>query len=260
MKQPIKTAQPSRKKTAVHAYAQATEKLEADGKAVNLTITKGIYYMINRELNILGNLCIYNGRKLSANSDSYIRMGSGSSISVNTGGFFETTGTESANVYVTRYNTGNYAFNINGYGNLLSNYTTFEYMDANGVYAHQEAVVTTLDNCTFRNGMIGGTLLKFDGTFSLNVNNANFRTNAGGGAKNVTRTAYSGDMVMIGYTGSFGGPAYENDINGRVFRPASNVNMRITNASWIHPDSYVGAPITAIVTDWFPLPDIANLS
>jgi len=214
----------------------------------NLIIDYGTYYFINRTLNCLGDLDINNGGKLSANSACFIKMGSGKSLDVNAGGFFTPTGVGGANVTVTRYDTGNYAINVNGNGNLEANYTIFEYMDANGVYAHQEAVVTTLDNCTFRNGMIGGTLLKFDGSFSLNVINANFPTNAGGGAKNVTRTGIVGDIVMLGYTGSFGGPAYENDISGRVFWPGTDVNMRITNVSWSRPDSYVGAPVTAIVT------------
>lgn len=201
--------------------------------------------MNNRTLNCLGDMDINYGGELSINNASTPRMGSGKSIDV-TDGFFTATGVDGANVTVTRYDTGYYAFN--NYNYLIADYTIFEYMDANGIYYHNNAVDHELNNCTFRNGEAGGTLLKFEGYFWINVNNASFPTNAGSGAKNVTKTVIGGRIVFNNYTGAFGGPAFENDPDDQVYWPGTDVNARFINVTWSRPDSYLGASVTATVT------------
>ena len=176
-----------------------------------LHIYKGTYYMTNRTLDCLGDLSVNADGKLHCNNANTVKIDDNSAIKVLAGGVIEVVGFgTAASTTFTHSGTGRYAFTVYSEGSLSVDWATFEYMDINGVNI-DGGTVSSLDNCIFQNGAPGGCLLKIGGSQAFTVNNANFPTNAGGGAKNVKKTDNFGSVYFSNWTGVFGGPAFEQD-------------------------------------------------
>ena len=183
----------------------------------HLIIDNGSYYMINRTLNCLGDLTINDAAKLNCDSSCTVKMAAGKTINVNNGGAIEANGVaNNTRVNFTHFSDGYYNFNVHNGGTFLANFVIFEYTGVNGVYIQPGASTTGPHDSIFRNGIAGGVLLRMDSGETLVITNANFPTNAGGGAKNVAKTVNSGSVYFSNWSGAFGGPAYEQDSYNRI--------------------------------------------
>ncbi|MDD4277169.1 MAG: CARDB domain-containing protein [Candidatus Cloacimonetes bacterium] len=226
--------------------SQATNTQTIRGQMI---IDNGSYYMINRTLNCLGNLTVNDSAKLYCYQTNTVKMAAGKTINVNNGGWIEANGLQNdTRVTFTHVSDGYYNFNVQSGGSLLANFAIFEYTGADGVYIKPGASTTGPHDSIFRNGVVGGVLLRMDSSEDKFISNVDFPTNAGGSSKNVWKSVDAGNVYFRNYSGSFGGAGFENDPNHRVFWLGSDVNLQITNVSWSRPDNYVCAPLTATIT------------
>ncbi|MDD3144209.1 MAG: hypothetical protein PHG32_08420, partial [Candidatus Cloacimonetes bacterium] len=185
-----------------------------------------------------GNLIVNDVLKLS--SGSVLQMGTNRSLTVNSGGLLETLGSSSQAVVITRSVSGNYALNIESGGTLAAAYTIFEYMNSTGVNIKDGALVdasNSLNNCTFRLGAGGGTLLTVNNAQDITVAGAAFPTNIWGGAYNVAKTLNQGSIYFTGFSGAFSGPAFEQDSFFRVHWEGTGLPA-ITDLSISYMESY----------------------
>lgn len=160
-----------------------------------------------KTVNIQGNFTLGAG--------GILLLGNAATLSVGSGATLDLVGTAGNPTTVSRNGAGNYSFQVNN-GTIAARYTTFEYMNANGIYVTTSASVhatNNFSNCTFTNGTAGGVLLRLEhSTTGFTISDISFPTNPGGGAFNVQRTiATSGVIVFDPSTGAFTGESFDND-------------------------------------------------
>jgi M6 family metalloprotease-like protein len=194
----------------------ALSDLRIDG---NLTILNSTFNTGNSHVITLGDDVLVYG-KLYVGIGSQLRLTGNTDLTVFDGGILESVGSSVNSNYITHNASGYYNLEILPGATVGAHYTYFEYLGVSGVNVHSGAVVNTsypFSYCTFRNGIIGGTLLTIENAQTLTCNNVSFTTNAGGGAHNVAKTCNQGTVVFNPYAGAFSGTAYENDPDSRLF-------------------------------------------
>jgi hypothetical protein len=90
-------------------------------------------------------------------------------------------------------------------------------MNTNGINIKPGAVVDLaipLNNCTFRNGQSGGTLLTVNNDQTFVIDHASFPSATGN--YNVSKTVNSGVVTFTNYSGLFAGSTYEQDTYDRI--------------------------------------------
>jgi len=105
--------------------------------------------------------------------------------------------------------------NIESGGEIIAEYAIFEYMSTGGVNVKSGAFVDpaySFNNCTFRQGEAGGTLLTINNDEDITVNDIIFPNNTWGSSNNVTKTLNQGHLTFVDFYGDFSGEAYENDV------------------------------------------------
>jgi len=125
---------------------------------------------------------------------AFLKMGSGSSLLVKSGGIFKLLGTDDENVAtVTSQNTANYSFEIYSGGEIQANYYEVSYIDATGLWLKSGAILNNtnnLSNGTFSNGTSGGRYLLLANALTAEVNdtikNVIFNSGASINAKRIT--------------------------------------------------------------------------
>ncbi|MBW6514228.1 MAG: hypothetical protein K0B87_05675 [Candidatus Syntrophosphaera sp.] len=195
------------------------------------SLNAGLINIINGTLDVneqtvisTGNVQMLGVLKLGAGSS--LRLANGKSLTVYTGGTLETIGTAAQAATITRHVSGNYALNLESNGTISAAHTIFEYMDGSGVNIKDGAFVHTtnrLNNCTFRNGASGGRLLTINNAQNFTIDGAYFPTNTWGGAYNVSKTANQGSVMFAGWSGPFGGPAFEQDSHNLIWWEGTGV-------------------------------------
>ncbi len=187
--------------------------------AGTISVGNSDFHLNGYNLTSTGNLSIHANGLMNAYPGSNLLMSNGRSINVNNGGTLQVTGTAALASMISHNGTGYYGLNVNSGGTLGASYAVFEYLHENGILLNAGSLVHashTFDNCIFRNGVSGGTLLTLDNNQDITINGASFPTNAGGGAKNVAKTVNSGSVYFSNWSGAFGGPAYEQDSYNRI--------------------------------------------
>lgn len=124
--------------------------------------------------------------------------------------------------------TGYYGIRFNAYGELKANRCIFEKLNTAGLYLASGSIVAdaySFNDCTFRNGQAGGTLLQKHSIQIVTVNNVVFPTNTWGGAYNVHHDNAAGKITFVNASGSFAGAAFENDPYNRVFWESSGSDI-----------------------------------
>ncbi|MBW6513183.1 MAG: M6 family metalloprotease domain-containing protein [Candidatus Syntrophosphaera sp.] len=180
--------------------------------------TGGYNLVCTGNLNINGTLLVSPG--------SSLMMSHTKNVNINSGGEFLASGTSTQAATVTHNVSGYYGFNVESGATVGAAYTVFEYMSASGINVKTGSLVNTnyaFDYCTFRLGLSGGRLLQINNSQSFTVTGAFFPTNTWSGAYNVTKTADSGLVYFAGWSGPFGGPAFEQDSYNRVWWEGSGV-------------------------------------
>jgi len=202
----------------------------------NLTVNTGTLDMNNmgHDLTVTGNVAINNGGFFDIWPMSYLKLNS--SLTVNSGGSFVSHGTLGTSINITRAATSRYTFNVLSGGNFGADYTIFEFMGAGGINIANGATVnaaSAFNNCTFREGLAGNTLLTMNSAQDVTSTGAIFPANTWGGTHNVTKSVNAGRITFRDYSGAFSGPAFENDPNSRVdwFVPQLSANPTVLNVT-----------------------------
>ena len=158
-----------------------------------------------------------------AGAGGRLELGSRVSLSVKPGATIELVGTVGSPVTITRRNTNNYNFSVEG--TIKAQYYLFEYMGVNGIKIESTGSIDPTDNFsngTFANGPSGGTMFNIENGQALNgtpgrIENVAFTSNPGGGASNVSKVvATSGLVEFYDALGSFAGASFENDPNDLI--------------------------------------------
>ncbi|HNX37433.1 MAG TPA: M6 family metalloprotease domain-containing protein [Candidatus Cloacimonadota bacterium] len=211
------------------------------------------------DLIVTGNLNLDMGiLNLGSNT---LSLNSGKSLNVNSDATLIAEGSTRRYALLTRNGAaGHYSLNVNSGGSISAIYTTFEYMDANGIYLHTGSSVDqagAFSHCVFRNGAAGGSLLRSDNSQNLTIDAASFPANTWSGTYNVSKTINTGNLTLINYSGTFSGTAFEQDPYSRIDWQANGImpvlNLTITRQSgvnpvhltWEYPYSYTGFRIYA---------------
>jgi len=183
----------------------------------SIVVDSGDFHIGNNTLECVEDLYINENGRVIAPGLSVISMGPSGNLTVN-GGRLELVGDATHHPMVTSIN-GNYEFSVANQGLLTAVHAIFENMDANGVRIYNTGLVygtNALSNCTFRNGVAGGCLLQINNGQDLIINGAEFPDNTWGGTYNVQKVFDQGSVTFTNVTGTFSGPAYENDPYNRI--------------------------------------------
>jgi len=200
-------------------YVYLTNQLELDVQS--FTIDNGHLDTAGYILKCDGNLTINDNADLLATGNTDLLFYPGSIINVNSGGMFSVTGVSGNEISVTKYtgSSGTYTLDINSGGKIAAKYTIFEYISSTGLNVKTGALVdatNSFNNCTFRNGTSGGTLLTVNNNQNVRIDAANFPTNTWGGSKNVTKSQNTGSVAFTNETGDFKGTPFESDTYARI--------------------------------------------
>lgn len=230
--------------------ARVTQSATTQTLTGDLVIDNGTYYMINRTLNCEGYLTVYSDAKLQCEGFSTVKISTGKWIDINAGGYLDAIGASNdSRVTFTHSNDGYFSVMVREGGTLSANYVVFEYLATEGVEVFMGGSIGGLHNCTFQHGIAGGRMLSIKNNQDIVITHANFPTNAGGGAKNVSKTWIdAGSVTLSDYSGAFSGPAFEQDIYGHVFWTGSNTDLYVSAYTLDRPDEYVCAPLSFTVT------------
>ena len=173
---------------------------------------------------------------LNVDANSFLRLGGGSNLQVNTGGLMNIIGTDASNIAtVTCQSASNYAFEVASGGTLAAMYYNISRLNANGLYMRSGATIDPVNNLsegTFDNGMAGGTYLKFENDFggnTLTIADVTFNT---GATYNVTRLSGNDMIFMKDAAGTSGTFLQENDQTGI---PDPNTGL----IHWTYVNTYI---------------------
>ncbi len=230
----------------------------------SLTNDEGTLNLNGHFYRCTGNVTINDGGTISIDDNAWLEVGGGAALNVNNGGVLEFIGS-AGNLAKLTHHSGYYDVEIESGGTISAEYATFEYMSANGVQVKNGAIIDAthpFDNCIFREGIAGGTLLTVNNNQILTVANANFPTNTWVGASNVSKALNQGHVEFFDAVGDFAGEAYDNDPFDRIdWITSGQPDLTITNAVWSDMNPYVCDMIDVAVTvknignvdvtDWF---------
>jgi hypothetical protein len=200
-----------------------------------LTIDAGTFDLNGYVVSAYNDVSINDGGTMEIYDDSRLLMDNGTTISVTNNGTLKVIGSVLGNAAISRISAGYYGFDIENGGTIAADYATFEYMDADGVNLQSGSIVdavASFHNCTFRNGIANGALMKINNAQDFEINNAVFPANTWGGDFNVYKSVDAGNVLFLEQTGDFSGSDYEYDPNNRIdwSVPApENVGIQITS-------------------------------
>jgi hypothetical protein len=200
----------------------------------DLDILEGDLKLNGQSLECGHQLNILTGGKLSALDNSTIKMGDGGQVNLS-GGTLDLIGTSPGYSTVTRQSTGYYSFTLNALSTLNASRTIFEFMDANGINILNNSTIGTghqFNDCIFRKGITGGTLMTVSSKQTLTIYNASFPANSWGGAYNVAKTNNINSVTFINESGGFAGDSYENDPNDKIFWSLSGRWTGLVSHDW----------------------------
>lgn len=185
---------------------------------VGLNVAQGVYDLNGHLDRLTAGATVASNAVLKVNAGSELDLAGGASLTVQAGGRLEVLGAAGNPAKLT-HQSGNYSVLVQSNATIAAQQAIFEYLDANGVYVMNGANVdptATFDDCTFRYGLSGGTLLRVDNNQTFSVTRALFPSNAGGGGSNVRKALDQGHLTFRDASGAFAGAAYEVDPFNRI--------------------------------------------
>ena len=173
----------------------------------NLIVENGTLDFNSRDFICDGDVTINNNGTMIIDDNSILEMGNEAELTVNSGGLLNIVGDSGDEAIITRKNTGHYYdINIEDGGSISAEYAIFEYMGVNGLYVMDGAYVgdgnTGFNNCIFRNGIYGGSLLRVENNQNLTINSAEFPANNWNGLYNIYKGLNQGSLDVVGAFGS----------------------------------------------------------
>ena len=213
--------------------------LDPDANFGNLTISKTsaphnvVTLPANNILRIAGSLYLSAG-VLSLEEGTVLETDY--EIYVDDGCELNSLGTFANNNLIT--GTANYCqFVIAAGATIGASYTTFEYIESPGITIENNAAINALypfNNCTFRYGRAGGTLLAINNDQFITIDSVSFPENTWLGIVNVKKTNNNGQVTFTNFSGLFAGEYFEND-------PYSLIDWSVPEY-WLHVKVYLEGP------------------
>ncbi|MCK5453735.1 MAG: hypothetical protein KAJ16_05205, partial [Calditrichia bacterium] len=159
---------------------------------------------------------------LEIDSGASLLMFNGSSITTNSGGVLRVIGVPGNLALVTvQSSSGSYNFTITSGATIHARNAKFEYMGNSGINVQTNASIDAVNNFSdvqFDNGQAGGSMLAIGDIIGsnqrLDISNASFLSNPGGGAFNVSHTIGSDTLNFVEAQGPFAGEAFDDDSPG----------------------------------------------
>ncbi|MCD4735203.1 MAG: hypothetical protein K8R53_04110, partial [Bacteroidales bacterium] len=231
----------------------------SDFETNNLIISDGVMDVNNNKLECANYLQVNQDGELFSRNNSIIAMGSGANFHI-MGGKLIITGNTTQRPIITSL-SGYYNFAIDAGGEFYVADADFEFMDDDGLRITQNGTIANsnpFENCSFKKGEPGGSLLWIENNQDLDIINANFYDNAWGGKYNIYKPNTAGTINFIDAQGSFAGEADEYDPNNLVFWQTSGYQVSL-HAYLEGPYSGSGSMYT-LLTSEMPLTQPYNTS
>ena len=226
----------------------------------NLTVNDGTLDLNGHYYRCTGNVSINSGGIIALDDNSSLEIGNGYDLNVNDGGTFQIIGSAGNEATLTHH-SGYYDVDIESGGTIRAEHAIFEFMTAPGVEIKSGAIVDNgfqFTNCTFREGIAGGTLLTINNAMTLTIDSAVFPENTWGSSYNVRKLVDEGNVTFTNATGDFAGPLFENDTYVRIHWDGFAPDLEVTNVVWSSFESYSCDQVVATVTVYnngnLPLP------
>ena len=185
---------------------------------VGLAVVQGTYDLAGHLDRVTGGVTVGSNAVLIVDAGAELELGASSNLTVQAGGRLEVIGAAGNPATISRQ-SGNFSVLIQSNATIAARQAVFEYLNTDGVYVMDGATVdpgATFDDCTFRNGVAGGSLLRVENNQTFTAMRTIFSSNAGGGAANVRKSLNQGRVIMRDATGVFAGEAYDNDRYDRI--------------------------------------------
>jgi hypothetical protein len=180
---------------------------------VGLNVAQGSYDLNGHLDRLTAGATVASNAVLTVSAGSELDLGGGTSLTVQPGGRLEVLGAAGKPAKLSRQ-SGNYSVLVQSNATIAAQQAIFEYLDATGVYVMNGAIVdptATFNDCTFRYGLSGGSLLRVENNQALTVVRAVFPSNAGAGSANVSKSQNRGHLTFRDASGVFAGATYEAD-------------------------------------------------
>ncbi|NOZ47269.1 MAG: T9SS type A sorting domain-containing protein [Chlorobi bacterium] len=147
--------------------------------------------------------------------NAFLKLKSGASVFVNSGGIFKAVGLDDLNVAtITNQGSGTYSFSVNSGGTIHANYYQVEYVNATGIWIKSGASIdegtNNFSNGTWSNGTSGGRYLLLENNFTGNFTASNLYFNTGPSV-NIKRITGTGNITINDGFGAIAGEIYEED-------------------------------------------------
>jgi hypothetical protein len=183
------------------------------------TIEEGTLNLNGKNYKSVGAMNINAGGKVAVPAGSNLYPIGG--LYVNNGGILETIGASGNNAMVSHDGgSAYYPFEVNAGGTIRSSFTTFRYMNTNGIYIKEGALVDathSFHKCVFEHGAPApSALMTIQNNQTFYVENAVFPSNTWGGSYNVYKSVNAGQVYFVTATGGFAGESYDYDPNNRI--------------------------------------------
>ncbi len=233
----------------------------------DLIVDEGDLTILRKEITCQGNVEVNQDGIFHIWDGSTLKLNNGSDIIAHPGGSIISITTQGNTNLITGINTGDYYhFTIKNEGYISSNNTIFENMSTNGIFIDENGEIGNecFENCVFRNGAVGGTLLTINIDENIVIEDAVFESSSDGSTYNVAKTTNLGEVTFTGFSGNFSGEDYENDPFNRIhwFEPSLIVtpSNRNVGAATGTTTFNVTSNIDWTVTEGFDWIDVLPLS
>lgn len=181
---------------------------------VGLTVAQGTYELNGHLDRLTGSATVASNAALIVDAGAELELTGGGILTVQPGGRLQVIGA-AGNPALVSHQSGYYTILVQTNATIAARQAIFEYLNTDGVYVMDGATVdptAPFDDCTFRYGVAGGSLLRVENNQTFTATRAVFPSNAGGGAANVRKSSKQGHVIMRDATGVLAGEAYDNDL------------------------------------------------
>ncbi|MEO6902251.1 MAG: T9SS type A sorting domain-containing protein [Bacteroidia bacterium] len=233
--------------TASTVYTLTTNNLSTAGSTIITSGELNLNSLIFNAGNNVGSDPLNISGKLTVNQNSFLKLGTGSALTVLSGGTVKIVGTSGNSGTVTKQTSGStYAFTINSGGTIQAQYYVFEYMNVAGIVVNSGATINLTDNFSngaFSNGFAGGKFLTLLNNFtSYTANGVSFNS---GPTYSVSRLSGTGEITFNDPIGPLANYLYEQDDNspstGLVRWTYTNPQLiwtGVASTDWQDPDNW----------------------
>ncbi|MFZ4523013.1 MAG: GEVED domain-containing protein [Bacteroidales bacterium] len=232
----------------------------------NMTVNQGYYLLNGNYLFVSGNVDVNFAGYLNLSPGSLLVLADAKSLNINAGGRMDILGTLATPATVrSNVSTAHYAFNVKTDGTIAADYGLFKNMGLNGISVEAGGIVDpahTFYNCSFQDGIAGGTLLTLNNSQVMTIRNAAFPTNTWTGTSNVTKIPNTGHVYFVDFTGGFSGETFDADANNLVdwiatltasptatptaICAGSSSQLNVTRVGGLAPFNYIWSPVTGL--------------